>query len=70
MAWRALFPAPRAPQLVLIWGAGAKENGEGQPGVSAEQPQHAGLGTDEGGELVHVDHAISFEDFIKGQTKP
>lgn len=61
---------PGAPQSVLVGGAGAEENGEGQPGVSAEQPQHAGLGTNEGGELVHVDQAIGFEDFVKGQTKP
>lgn len=64
------LPVPGAHQPVLVWGAGAKENGEGQPGVSAEQPQHAGLGTNKGGKLVHVDQAISFEDFVKGQTKP
>lgn len=64
------LPAPRTPQPVLVGGAGAEENGEGQPGVSAEQPQHTGLSPDEGGEIVHVDQAIGFEDFIKGQTKP
>lgn len=64
------LPAPGALQPVLVGGAGAKEDGEGQLGISEQQPQHAGLGTNEGGERVQIDQPLGFEYLIKAQTKP
>lgn len=47
-------PLPPSHQSVLVRRAGAEEDGQGQPGVCQEQPQHAGLYTSTRSNFISV----------------
>lgn len=50
---------PHQPEVVRA--TGAKEELQGQPGICEQQPWEAGLGPDEGGELVHVTDVVRLD---------
>lgn len=54
-------PLPWAHQTKLVGAAGAKEDLQGQPWVSQQELQHAGLHTNGRGQLVHVGDVICLQ---------
>lgn len=55
------IPFPWAPQTVLVWGAGPKENFHGQLWIWEKQEQQVGLHPKQSGNFIHVLNVVHLD---------